>query len=42
VGRVEDELGEGEVVWNVGKRVPWRDKFGHGRRRVKGEEEKRS
>jgi len=30
MSRVEDELGEGEVVWDVGKRVPWRDKFSHG------------
>jgi len=41
VGRIEDELGEGEVVWDVGKRVPRREKFSHGRR-VEGEEEKRS
>jgi len=30
VGRVEDELGEGKVVWDVGKRVPRREKFSHG------------
>jgi hypothetical protein len=35
--RVEDELGEGEVIRDVGKRAPWRDKFSHGGRR-EGEE----
>jgi hypothetical protein len=40
VGRVEDELGEGEVVWDVGKRVPRREKFSHGGR--EGEEKKGS
>jgi hypothetical protein len=42
VGRVEDELGECEVVWDVGKRIPRREKFGHGRKTVEGEEKKRS
>ena len=23
-------LGEGEVIWDVGKRGPWRDKFSDG------------
>jgi len=36
MSRVEDELGEGEVVWDVGKRVP--KKFSHSGR--EGEREK--
>jgi hypothetical protein len=34
--RVEDELDEGEVVWDVGERVAWRDKFSHGGGRERG------
>lgn len=30
MGRVENELDEGEIVGDVGKRTPGRDKFGHG------------
>jgi len=29
---VEGKLDEGEVIWDMGKRVAWRDKLGHGGR----------